>query len=200
VSDRSHLRGAPFARRVFVALAIGRGLLATPIPAQEMEIPVATQIPLFFKVLAFDRNVDAKQSNELVIAVAFQSGNRQSTTAKNEVTRVLADLTDADARTVRAVTIDLDREDLRATLRDVHAAMLYVTPLRGVAIDDIATITREARVRTFTGVPKYISQGLAVGVRRLGDRPKLMVNLRVARLEGADFSAEFLKLAQVVQE
>lgn len=178
-----------------VLLAIG----GTPLAAQEMEIPVAIQIPLFFKVLAFDRNVDAKQSNELVVVVAFQSGSRQSTTAKNDVARVLADLPVAEGRTVRAVTIDLDREDLRATLRDLRATMLYVTPLRGVAIDDIATVTRAAQVTTFTGVPKYLTQGLAVGVRRLGDRPKLIVNLRVARLEGADFSAEFLKLAQVVQ-
>ena len=173
-------------------------LLSVPARAQDMEIPVATQIPLFLKVIAFDRRIEATPSTEVVMMVAFQSGYRQSTAAKDEVLRVFAELPAADRKSVRAVAIDLDHEDLRTALRNQRVTMLYVTPLRGVAIDDIAPVVRTAKVTTFSGVPKYISQGLAVGVRRLGDRPKLMVNLRVARLEGADFSAEFLKLVQVI--
>lgn len=174
-------------------------LLAAPLPAQEVEIPVSTQLPLFFKVTAFDRRISSNPVNELVIAVVFQSGNRQSTTAKDEAARVLAGMPTAEGKTVRTLTIDLDRDDLRVALREKSATMIYVTPLRGVDIAEIATVAQAAKVTTYTGVPKYIDQGLAVGVRRVGDRPKLMVNLRVARLEGADFSAEFLKLVQVVK-
>jgi hypothetical protein len=41
--------------------------------------------------------------------------------------------------------------------------------------------------------------GLAVGVRLQRDRPKIMINLQCARTQGADFTAELLKLAEVMQ-
>lgn len=182
-------------------LLIGCVLAFSPNPvlAQDMEIPVATQIPLFFKVTAFDRRISADSAHERVIVVAFQSGSRQSITAKDEAMRVLSSMPVVDGKTVRAVAVDLDREALQAALRAQNASMLYVTPLRGLAISQIASAARAAQVTTYTGVPKYVGQGLAVSVRRVGDRPKLMVDLRAARLEGADFSAEFLKLVQVVE-
>ena len=46
--------------------------------AQEMEIPVAVQVPLFLKVMSFDRQLRARGEGEYVVAVAYQSGNRAS--------------------------------------------------------------------------------------------------------------------------
>jgi hypothetical protein len=178
-------------------LCVGAAPVAL-LSAQEMEIPVAIQIPLFIKVIAFDRHIEINTATDVVFVIAFQSGHRRSAETKDEVARVLAELPVDDRRTIRVVTVDLDREDLRTVLRDQRATLLYITPLRGLALSAITTVTRGVQVTTFTGVPKYVDQGLAVGVRRVGDKPKLLVNLRVARLEGADFSAEFLKLVQLV--
>jgi hypothetical protein len=77
--------------------------------------------------------------------------------------------------------------------------LLYVTPLRSVDIASVAAAAHDAQAMTVTGVPQHVMAGLAVGVRRLGDRPWLMVNLAQARRDGADFSAEFLKLVQVIK-
>ena len=166
--------------------------------AQDMEIPVTVQMPLFLKVTEFNRRVADGEPRDLVVVIAFQSGYRQSATVKDAVIRALAG-TSVGGRMVRAVPVDLDRESLQAAIPEHFAAMLYVTPLRGIAIADIAAVARSSQVATFTGVANYVSQGVAVGVRRAGDRPKLMVNLHVARDQGADFSAEFLKLVQVVK-
>jgi hypothetical protein len=62
----------------------------------------------------------------------------------------------------------------------------------------VADAARAARVTTFTGTPRYLSEGLAVSVRYQGERPKLLINVDAARLEGAEFSAELLQLAQVM--
>jgi hypothetical protein len=186
-------------RAALLTLAIGGVAVAVPAWAQEVEVPIDVQIPLFLKVLAFDRQFRVRATNELVVMVAYQSGNRQSTSAKDNALRALAEQTlSAEGLAVRAVAVDLDQGGLRAALRQHKASMLYITPVRGVDIEEIASAAQAARVRTFSGVTTYITRGLAVGVRRIGDRPKLVVNLRAARLEGADFSAEFLKLVQVV--
>lgn len=182
------------ARGACVAVMI---LATRSLSAQEMEIPVASQIRLFLKVTTFDR----KHSNggqPVIFGVAFQSGNRASVIAKNEALRALNAAADQDAQSVRAIPIDLDQEPLPEALAREHLTVLYVTPLRAIAISDIAAATRAARVTTFTGVPRFVALGLSVGVRLQGDRAKLLVNLQAARAEGADFSAELLKLARLV--
>jgi hypothetical protein len=68
-----------------------------------------------------------------------------------------------------------------------------------VDIGELAAATRKSKVTTFTGTGEYVSLGIAVGVRLEGDRPRLLINVQQAKLEGADFSAELLKLAKVVR-
>jgi uncharacterized protein DUF4154 len=181
---------------VLAAIAVF-GVAATA-GAQDMEVPVAIQVPLFLKVISFDRHLTLDDGAELVVAVAYQSRNRTSATTKDEVTRAL-DLarSTTDGQTVRVITIDLDRESLAEALGRERATMLYVAPLRALDIAHIATCARAAGVTTVTGVPRYVTLGLAVSARLERDRPKLLINVEAARLEGADFRAELLKLAQV---
>jgi hypothetical protein len=114
--------------------------------------------------------------------------------------RVLGDVrTTTDGRPVRAVAIDIDRESLEETMAQSRLTMLYVTPLRGFDLTNIATAARTAQATTVTGVARYATQGLAVSVRLEGDRPRLLVNVAAAKSEGAEFSAELLKLALIVQ-
>ncbi|HYC50556.1 MAG TPA: hypothetical protein VEB19_05535, partial [Gemmatimonadaceae bacterium] len=73
--------------RFFLPLFILAALTAPgrDVHAQEMELPVAVQVPLFRKVLSFDRRLDVKSRAELVIAVIYQSGNRESSAVKDDV-------------------------------------------------------------------------------------------------------------------
>lgn len=165
-----------------------------------MEVPVAIQIPLFLKVLAFDRQLHARAGAEVVLGVVFQSGNRASVNARDEVMRAVSSVRDSvDGLPVRAVVIDLDKEPLAGALTRNRVTVMYVAPLRAIDIAAVAAAARTAHVTTMTGVPDYVGRGLAVSVRLQRDRPKLLVNLNASRLEGADLSAELLKLAVVIQ-
>lgn len=188
-------------RRVILgAIALGVSCLAAPsvMCAQEMEVPVRIQIPLFLKVLSFDRHLEARTSVELVVGIAYQRGYRASEIAREEAARSLGNVSDGVAgRRVRVVAIDLDRESLAEALVRCAASVLYVAPLRAVDISEIASIASDADVTTLTGVPRYVRLGIAVGVRLQGDRPRLLINVDAARDQGANFSAELLKLVQV---
>lgn len=199
-----HASGLAFVRRGIVqpvvrivqrtCIAILPAIAATRLAAQDMEVPVAVQIPLFLKVISFDRHHAADQP--LVFGIVFQSGYRASVEAKNEALLAIAAVAPA-APAVRPVAIDLDRESLPNALGGQRFSVVYVTPVRAISIGDIAAATSAARVTTFTGVPRFVALGLAVGVRLQGERPRLLINLPAARASGADFSAELLKLAQV---
>lgn len=183
-----------------LALCVSFVACATVAAAQEMPVPVAIQIPLFLKVLSFDRQLHARAGAEIVLGVVYQRGNRASVNAKDEVMLALNAVRDSvDGLPVRATAIDLDKEALAGALTKYRVTVMYVAPLRAIDIATVAAAARAAHVTTMTGVPDYIGRGLAVSVRLRGDRPKLLVNLAAARLEGADLSAELLKLAVVIQ-
>jgi hypothetical protein len=188
------------ARRCAVTMAIGALYALNPAvaQAQDMDVPVQTQVALFLKVITFDRNLVIPAATEIVVGVVFQSGYRTSVNAKN-IAMTALQMT-ASQHKVRAIAIDLDREPLAAALTRYMPSVLYVAPLRAVEISDLATTARNAGVTTVTGVPQYVSLGLAVSVRLQGERPKLVINAEAAKLEGADFSAELLKLAQIWPE
>ena len=192
-------RLASRARRCAIGAAIGGIYASSPgvAGAQDLDVPVQMQIALFLKVLTFDRNLVVPPASEIVVAVVFQSGYRSSVNARNTA---MTALRATSQHKVRAIAIDLDRETLEAALARHHASVLYVAPLRAVAIRDLAATARNAGVTTVTGVPHYISHGLAVSVRLQGERPKLLINAEAAKAEGADFSAELLNLAKIWPE
>ena len=193
-------RLARHARRCAAAVAVGVVYASTPAVAhaQDMDVPVQIQVALFLKVLTFDRNLVISPASEIVVAVVFQSGYRSSVNAKNVAMAALQ--ASGNSRKVRAIAIDLDRETLIAALPRYRPSVLYVAPLRAVEIGDLATTARNANVTTVTGVPQYVALGLAISVRLQGERPKLVINAEAAKAEGADFSAELLKLAQIWPE
>lgn len=184
-------------RLVFVAWVIFSFTMISPaaVIAQEVEVPVAVQVPLFLKVMTFDRQRRHGPDVEVLIGITFQSGYRASITTRDEVARALAKAANLK---YRLILIDLDRDDLDEVLQQHRLNFLYVSPLRAISASSIAGIATAAHVTSVTGVPQYVQQGIAVGVRLQGDRPRLMVNLAACKESGADFTSELLKLAEVL--
>ncbi len=161
-------------------------------------MPARTHVPLFVKVLTFDRQLRASGGDTLVVAVAFQGGNAASIRARDEALRLFAAERDAvEGLTLHAVAVDLDLGTLAEALQEPGMRALYVPQLRGIDITWVAATARAANVTTLTPVASYVVRGLAVGVRLQRDRPRLLINATAARLEGADFSSELLRLAVV---
>lgn len=167
--------------------------------AQQMEVPLQVQIPILLKVISFDRQLRVRAPQDVVIGVAMQSGNRASVTASDEVVRLLSEPgTNVDGIPVRVVVIDLDRQSTTGMLAHTRMTHLYVTPIRAVNIRELAQLARAARVTTMTGVAEHLDRGLSIGVGLRGGRPRILVNVSASRAEGADLSAELLKLAELV--
>ncbi len=191
--------GLPFGRLtlLFAGLCLG---VATRSAAQDMPVPVEVQIPLLLKILSFDRALATSPSDPLVVGVVFQGRNRSSSEIGAEVRGQLiaGGRAPGAGRAIRVVPIDLDViSDIRAVLLRDSVRVLYVAPLRAVAISTVAAATRERLVRTFTGIPNYVEQGLSVGIDVNGVRPQIVINLLASRAEGALFSADLLKLARI---
>jgi hypothetical protein len=193
------------------------GALPGSLPAQEMDAPAELQIQLLYKILTFDRKLGARApGNDIVIAVLFQTGYRGSVLARDQVVDALKQMRDSTiyGHSVQWVAVELtDVESLRLSLIRNRVGVIYVTPLRGVELDPIKMAAREAGITTFTGVPHYVEEGLALGVGvtrqrpKVGlgagithERPQIIVNLGAARAEGSDFTAQLLRVSKVIEK
>lgn len=182
------------------ALGVPGSVLGTVLAAQEMEAPVDVQLPILLKVMTFDRKLPVRAPKQVVIGVAFQSGNRASIVSKDEALRAIRAQPELmKGVAIRAVAVDLDESTLPAALARHDLTHLYVTPLRATDVGRIADWARQAGVTTMSGVASHLSDGLALGVGLRGGRPRILVNVEASRLEGADLSAELLKLAEIVR-
>ena len=169
-----------------------------------MDAPAEVQIPLLYKILSFDRNLGTRApGNDIVIAVVFQTGYRGSVVAKDQIMDALKHMGDStiSGHPVAWVTVELDDvESLKLSLIHHRVDVIYVTPLRGVELDPIKMTARAAGITTFTGVPRYVERGLALGVGIARERPQIIVNLGAARAEGSDFTSQLLRVCKVIEE
>lgn len=175
-------------------------LMAAAGRAQEMAVPVQTQLPLFLKILTFDRNLRARAGHEIVIGVVYQNKFRASLNAKDELMRAVSasQIKNIEGIPVYFVPIDVSVEaDLIGDIVENHVDVLYVTPVRALGMETFTAVSRERGIVTLTGVLDYVASGLSVGVEVKGGKPHIVINLRSAKAEGADFSSQLLKLVKM---
>jgi hypothetical protein len=185
------------------ALGICCSAAATRLQAQEIVVPVAVQIPILVKILNFDRRLPERVRDHVVVGVLFQGRYRTSAHVAEEVCRNLRDLPRGSVGTLELKCVNIDMDDtpaLDSILRRERINVLYVSPLRAVPLKGVVTASRAAGITTVTGVPRYVENGLAIGVDMNGERPEILVNLAASRAEGAELTAHLLKLARLVGE
>ena len=192
---RYRLRGAGLA----VLLALLPALTAW---AQEMPVPVDVQQPLFVKILAYERTLQARGDAVLRIGIVYQSRYRESLRTQEALMRPpeAGPLALADGTPIEFVALELTTMEALAEQLEVEPVdALYIAPLRAQGIEALADLGRTRRLLTLTGVPAYVEEGLAVGVGlKEGRRPEILINLDAAEQAGAQFSARLLKLARIL--
>lgn len=164
-------------------------------------MPPTMQASLFAKILTFDRNLKARAGGELKIGVLYQKKVRSSLEAQEEFLRAMcADPgRRIDGLPLNCVAIEwTNARDVEAAVVSKGIRVLYVAPLRAVAIEEIIAISRARKITTLTGVPEFVEKGIALGLALRAERPLILVHLAAARAEGADFNSQLLKLARVV--
>lgn len=158
-----------------------------------MPIPVDVQIALFVNVWKLDRNVDS--AKPVTLAILYQKDYYESVSAKDDLLVAI----ERQRLRIVAVPVEIGSQSLlESRLAEVVADVVYVAPVRAVAIDAIGKISRYRRLRTITGVPEYVEAGIAVGIGIRRDRPLIIVHLEHSRAEGSAYSSQLLALARIV--
>lgn len=169
--------------------------------AQEMPVPSEEQLKILLNTLTFDRNLKERQGERLTIGIVYQGSYRNSLQAKDDLIEALKSvpIREIFSHSLHIVPIDLYLIGLEEAVTSQDVDVLYVAPLKAYDIRKISQLSRQERVITFSGVPEYSEQGIAVTVGKKGDKAQIIINLSAAKAEGADFSSQLLKLAKIVE-
>ncbi|MDP2207311.1 MAG: YfiR family protein [Bacteroidota bacterium] len=182
---------------ILITILLSCGIAFT----QEMPVPVEIQIPLFKKILTFDRNLKTRAGNEIDIGVLFQKGFKLSSDVKNEFVTTASPTQDSiDGLPVNIVALEYsDEPNLKSNLSKHNIDILYITPMRAVDLKMVSQLCQTHKILTITGVPQYIENGISVGLDIKAEKPQIIINLQSTKAEGADFSSKLLNLAKVIK-
>ena len=175
--------------------------LAVVVPCahgRDIEVPVETQVQAFGGIWGYDRAHEDRLAGGLVIGVVYQSQVRASLLA-SEAFADHRSVLEAAFGDVRIVAIDYTGPlDLADRIRGERVDIVYVAPLRAVAVDAIPEVTRTLGVLSTTGVPEYVELGLAMGIELSDGSAGIVINRDAATAEGAHLRSQLLKLARLV--
>lgn len=170
--------------------------------AQTVLLPEDVQYPLLAKILTFDRRLEVRTGDEIVLGIIFQQEFPPShaNLLALEAAAARSPIRSVHDLPVRLLPVRLDQvQDLPAQLRREGVNLVYLAPVRAVDIQRILDAARTVGALTVTGVPEYVAQGVSVGMGLRNSRPRILINLSSARLEGADLTASLLSLAEVIR-
>lgn len=167
---------------------------------QEMSIPVDLQVRLIARIFSFDRAMEGRSRDGVTVGVLFQERYRMSAGTADEVEALMPGIGGFPNGPARVVRIPWGSPaEMSSALRAAGVDILYVTPLRSAEIPQVAEVCAGLRIPTFTGVPAYVGEGIALGVDRRAGKPVVLVNLPAARAAGTELSSQLLKLAEVIE-
>jgi len=188
--------------RACLVLVLAVAAVAPGLPAAAQSVPADLETVILLRALSYDRNLKRRSGTAVKLGLVYAAGEQASEDCRARISAALRGLT---TQTVQDLPITVTDIALRSTAQlESEVAtkglnLLYVCDGVGDRFDAITTLSRAKGVLTMCGSEALVRQGLALGVAPKGDTAKIVVNLRAARDEGADFDSRLLMMAEVVK-
>jgi hypothetical protein len=165
--------------------------------ASDVSVPVALQSELIGKIAAFDRAFRARSGATARLIVVHKAGD--SARVGHQVARALEDMRD-----IAGLPKSVERMDwsspaaLASAVRARPTALVYLSIELEAEAPAIAAALAGIDVLTVGSTGAIGERGACVGFELEEGKPKIYVNLRVAKAQKVDFRAELLRLVKLV--
>ncbi len=162
-------------------------------------VPSGLQAQLLAKVTKYDRNFKKTVGTTARVTLLQLAGNGASEAAAGKL-RVALD----EVGSLAGVPIDLGirafagAQDLAAHVTGDHVGIVYVMPGLETEIKGIASALSGLSVLSVAASPSDVAEGIVLGFALQEGKPKILVNLVVAKAQNVDFSSALLNIATVI--
>jgi hypothetical protein len=168
----------------------------------EMVVAADRQVTLLLKILTYDRQLEAKAGNELVIGIVSVPRDADAAQATESVMNTLHSYL---GKTVKRLPLQFythiysTPEKLTQWIQLKKINVLYVTPGHDGHLNDLLKVCQNLKITTTTGVPDYVYKGVSVGIGARQAKPQILINLTSSRREGSEFDASLLRIATIIK-
>jgi hypothetical protein len=171
--------------------------------SQEVRVPQELQVPLLLKILTYDRALDDKAEERLNIGVLYNPDDETSLEDRDRTLKAFDQFRD---KTVKGLSVEIlpfvfstfeSYFDLPASDR-VH--VLIIVAGNAEKIEKIVDLTRQRKTLSFSTSPELVKKGVSLGIDLVEDKMKIVVNYEATKREGANLSANLLKICRVIRE
>jgi hypothetical protein len=171
--------------------------------SQEVEVPQEAQVPFLLKILTYDRTLDDKAEDQLNIGVLYNPESEASLEDRDKILKAFEQFRD---KTVKGLPVEIlpfvlstfeDHFDLPGSHR---VQVLIIVTGNAEKIGKIVDLTRQRKILSFSTSPELVQKGVSIGIHLVEDKMKIVVNYEATKKEGADLSANLLKICQIIRE
>jgi YfiR/HmsC-like len=168
--------------------------------AEELALPAQVEANLSGNVAAYDRALVDRAGTMVVIAIVARASDPDSMHAALQMQAAFRELHDIGGLPHEEfIVIWKDGATLSEACMRRKASIVFLAPGLGGDIDAIVNALKDLRVLSVAGALGYVIKGAVLGFDLVSGRPKLVINLPMAKQHGLQFRASLLKLARVIE-
>jgi hypothetical protein len=186
-------------RRAFLEVLVATAVhgLARRANAADVSVPIGLQSELIGKLAAFDRAFRARSGPTARLIVAYKDGD--SARIGHQMENALQEMPDIAGLPKTVETLDWSTPaELVSAIRQRPTALVYLSVGLDVEAPTIAAALAGTEVLTVGATGAIAERGACVGFELEEGRPRIYVNLRVAKAQKVEFTAQLLRLVKIV--
>jgi hypothetical protein len=165
--------------------------------AADVSVPIGLQSVLIGKIAAFDRAFHARSGQKARLIVVHKAGD--SARIGRQMANALDEMPDIAGLPKSVETREWESPAaLAAAVRERPTALIYLSVGLEAEAPAIAGALATLDVLTVGATGAIAERGACVGFELEEGKPKLYVNLGVAKAQKVDFRAELLRLVKLV--
>jgi hypothetical protein len=190
---------------IIISLAIiAFGFIPSQVSADNGEVPLDLQAKLLLTALTYDKNMETRANGKLDIGILHFPWIEES---KEEAVNFSKKLKTFQDKKIGGRSFDIflftydGDAGLKERIEENHIDVLFIAGGKKDIVKEVVRVTQLKQILSATSKADHVTScgvSLAVGLKE--NKPKIYLNLSSAKEEGSDFSAKFLRIAEIVDK
>ena len=189
---------------LLIIALITLGFMPASVSSDNGDVPVELQAKLLLTALTYDKNLSKGEDETLRIGLLYFPEVNKSKKEALEFYKALESFQDKKVRGLNINTMLFAYNGcngLASKISVEHIDVLYISKANKEVVKDVIKVTQSNKVLSLTSAARYVSMcGISMAMGLKENKPKIYLNLSSAKAEGADFSAKFLRVVEIVSE
>jgi hypothetical protein len=187
---------------ILLITVITCGITPPSASADNGSVPPELQAKLFLTALTYDKHLEKRAHAQVDIGILYFPEFAQSREEALNFSKILEGFKDKkiSGRSFQTVILTYEGNGgLKKKIVDEHIDVLFIARGEKKLIEEVLKLTQSEKILSCTSKAEYVSNcGVTMAVALKDNKPKIYLNLSSAKREGADFSAKFLRVAEIV--